>query len=61
MRRRQNGKSVVFNFFTMAAITAGLSAYFTVQSLWNVGTIVVVILLSLVAGFYFWLWRVYFK
>ncbi|MCL2633967.1 MAG: hypothetical protein FWD34_05565 [Oscillospiraceae bacterium] len=53
--------SIKTNFFLITAIIVGLSAYFTVNSLWSAGTIVVIILLTIVASFYFWLWRVYFK
>jgi hypothetical protein len=42
-------------------VIAGLSVYFTVQSLWQPGLIAVIVLLMFPAGFYFWLWKNYFK
>ncbi|MCL2037330.1 MAG: hypothetical protein FWG83_08120 [Oscillospiraceae bacterium] len=57
MKNRQKKSAQWQNFFILAALIAGLSAYFTIESLWNVGTVVVILLLGLMATFYFWLWR----
>jgi membrane protein YdbS with pleckstrin-like domain len=53
--------SIKINFFLLTSVIIGLSVYFTVHSLWQVATVVIVVLLLLTAGFYLWLWRVYFK
>jgi hypothetical protein len=53
-------RSATLNFFTLTLVIIGLSAYFTAQSLWHIGTVVIIALLTAMAGFYFWLWR-YFK
>jgi Flp pilus assembly protein TadB len=53
--------SARLNFFTMAATVAGLSVYFTVQGLWSAPLVIVMVLLTIMCGFYFWLWRTWFK
>ena len=51
----------VTNFFLLSASIVGLSVYFTVNKMWNIGTIAVIVFLVPVAAFYFWLWRFNFK
>ncbi|MCL1903616.1 MAG: hypothetical protein FWF94_04280 [Oscillospiraceae bacterium] len=63
--KRYNGGSrgkshAIINFFVIAAVIIGLCAYFTVKSLWNAGTIAVIVILLFPAALYFWLWRTYF-
>ena len=64
MNRRQDNnrgkRSAVLNLITLTAAIGGLSVYFTVKGLWQVGTIAVIVLLIGAVAFYFWLWR-YFK
>jgi len=61
-RNPKRGKqSIVLNFVLLTAMIIGLSVYFTVNSIWSVATVVVIVLLVLPTAFYFWLWRVYFK
>ena len=63
MRRHNDNRgkrNALLNLATLTAVIIGLSVYFTVQSLWQLGTIAVIVLLLGAAGFYFWLWR-YFQ
>jgi hypothetical protein len=53
--------SIRMNFFLLLAVIVGLSVHFTVNALWNVGLIIVIVMLAAPAVFYFWLWRIYFK
>jgi len=60
MKRKNNNKNAVLNFAVPLLTIAGLSVYSTVYSKWNAGLVAVIIILALIAGFYFWLWRKYF-
>jgi type IV secretory pathway VirB2 component (pilin) len=53
--------SATINFTLLTLVIIGLSVHFTRNSLWGAGTVVIIVLLSFVAAFYFWLWRTYFK
>jgi membrane protein YdbS with pleckstrin-like domain len=44
------------NIILLIAVIAGLSVYFTTHALWSFATIVIIVLLSVVAAFYIWLW-----
>jgi len=57
---KKGGKNAAANFIVPTLTILGLSVYFTVKSMWNAGTVVIILLLSLIAGFYFWLWKKYF-
>jgi uncharacterized membrane-anchored protein len=61
MIMKNKSRNIIMNLIILVAVIAGLSFYFTVNSDWNIGTVIVIVLLSLTAGFYFWLWRKYFK
>jgi len=64
VRKNNNNRGkahAALNFFTLVAIIVGLSVYFTVQSHWQAGTIVIIVLLMFPAAFYLWLWRKYFR
>jgi fatty acid desaturase len=63
MRRnnRRGHKNVVINAVTIILVIIGLSVHFTLNSLWNGGTVTVIVLLSFVAAFYVWLWLFYLR
>ena len=57
----KGGRSFITNGILICAVAAFLCVYFSVNSLWNAGTIVVISLVLLLGCFYFWLYYNFFN
>jgi hypothetical protein len=57
----KSGRSFITNGVILLVTTVVLGVYFSVSSLWNMGTIVIIIILLLLSSFYFWLYYKFFK
>jgi multidrug efflux pump subunit AcrB len=56
----KSGRSFITNAALIGIAIVFLAVYFSLNSLWNAGTIVVIVLLALLCGFYIWLYYNYF-
>jgi membrane protein YdbS with pleckstrin-like domain len=58
---KRGKRGVGTNIVLLGAVIAGLSVHFSLNALWNAGTVIIIVMLSLVFAFYVWLWRYLFK
>lgn len=54
-------KQIFLNGIILAAVTAGLCVYFTLEGIWGIAQAIIIIFLSAVSGFQFWLYKTFFK
>ncbi|MDR0197501.1 MAG: hypothetical protein LBI36_04705 [Oscillospiraceae bacterium] len=55
--KNKSKRNIIMNIVVPAALVVVLSVYFTVKSMWGLPQIIILALLLMVSGFYFWLWR----
>ncbi|MCL1881249.1 MAG: hypothetical protein FWF76_03635 [Oscillospiraceae bacterium] len=58
---KRGKKNASLNAITLGLVIAGLSVHFTLSRLWNAGTIIAIIMLTIIFSFYVWLWRSFYK
>jgi len=57
----RGGRAFVTNGVILSVVAVVLAVYFSINSLWNAGTIVVIALIAVLSCFYFWLYCKFFN